>query len=153
MRDVRATFVIGPDKRIKLMYTYPMSTGRNFGELLRVIDSLQLTARHKLATPPNWRPGDDAIIVPAVSDEDARKVFPDGWKAPKPYMRIVPQRRVKPATVPDVWIEAPFLRGSGGSTAPQFDSRDVRRTVRTKSRREHAPVSGRRPRCGPRPDS
>ncbi len=88
---VRSTFVVGPDKKIKLMFTYPMSTGRNFAELLRVIDSLQLTARHKLATPANWHPGDDVIIVPAVSDEDARKKFPNGWRAPKPYMRIVPQ--------------------------------------------------------------
>ncbi len=88
---VRSTFVIGPDKKIKLMFTYPMSTGRNFVELLRVIDSIQLTAKHKLATPANWHPGDDVIIVPAVSDEDARKKFPGGWTAPKPYMRIVPQ--------------------------------------------------------------
>jgi alkyl hydroperoxide reductase subunit AhpC len=88
---VRSTFVVGPDKKIKLMFTYPMSTGRNFAELLRVIDSLQLTARHKLATPANWHPGDEVIIVPAVSDEDARKKFPNGWRAPKPYMRIVPQ--------------------------------------------------------------
>jgi alkyl hydroperoxide reductase subunit AhpC len=88
---VRSTFVIGPDKKIKLMFTYPMSTGRNFTELLRVLDSIQLTAKHKLATPANWHPGDDVIIVPAVSDEDARKKFPGGWTAPKPYMRIVPQ--------------------------------------------------------------
>jgi thioredoxin-dependent peroxiredoxin len=88
---VRSTFVIGPDKRIKLMFTYPMSTGRNFAELLRVLDSMQLTAKHKLATPANWHPGDDVIIVPAVSDEDARKAFPGGWKALKTYMRIVPQ--------------------------------------------------------------
>jgi alkyl hydroperoxide reductase subunit AhpC len=88
---VRSTFVIGPDKKIKLMFTYPMSTGRNFVELLRVLDSIQLTAKHKLATPANWHPGDDVIIVPAVSDDDARKKFPGGWTAPKPYMRIVPQ--------------------------------------------------------------
>jgi alkyl hydroperoxide reductase subunit AhpC len=88
---VRSTFVIGPDKKIKLMFTYPMSTGRNFAELMRVLDSIQLTAKHKLATPANWHPGDDVIIVPAVSDEDARKKFPGGWTAPKPYMRIVPQ--------------------------------------------------------------
>jgi alkyl hydroperoxide reductase subunit AhpC len=88
---VRSTFVIGPDRRIKLMFTYPMSTGRNFQELLRVIDSLQLTARHKLATPANWMQGDDVIIVPAVSDDEARKKFPNGWTTPKPYLRIVAQ--------------------------------------------------------------
>ncbi|MBI1907156.1 MAG: peroxiredoxin [Rhodocyclales bacterium] len=90
---VRSVFVIGPDKKIKLMLTYPMSTGRNFDELLRVVDSIQLTARHKVATPVNWKPGEDVIIVPAVSDEEARAKFPDGWKAPKPYLRIVPQPR------------------------------------------------------------
>jgi thioredoxin-dependent peroxiredoxin len=88
---VRSTFVIGPDRTIKLMFTYPMSTGRNFAELLRVLDSVQLTAKHKLATPANWHPGDDVIIVPAVSDEDARKKFPNGWTSPTPYMRVVPQ--------------------------------------------------------------
>ncbi len=88
---VRSTFVIGPDKKIKLMFTYPMSTGRNFAELLRVLDSMQLTAKHKVATPAGWHPGDDVIIVPAVSDEEARRIYPQGWKAPKPYMRIVPQ--------------------------------------------------------------
>ncbi len=88
---VRSVFVIGPDKQIKLMLTYPMSTGRNFDEILRVLDSLQLTARHKVATPVNWRSGEDVIIVPAVGEEEARQRFPDGWTAPKPYMRIVPQ--------------------------------------------------------------
>ncbi len=88
---VRSTFVIGPDKKIKLMFTYPMSTGRNFAELLRVLDSMQLTAKHTVATPAGWHPGDDVIIVPAVSDEEARRIYPQGWKAPKPYMRIVPQ--------------------------------------------------------------
>ncbi|BAL25079.1 peroxiredoxin [Azoarcus sp. KH32C] len=88
---VRSVFVIGPDKKIKLMLTYPMSTGRNFDEVLRVLDSIQLTAKHKVATPVNWKPGEDVIIVPAVSDEEARTRFPDGWRAPKPYMRIVPQ--------------------------------------------------------------
>jgi alkyl hydroperoxide reductase subunit AhpC/uncharacterized protein YjiS (DUF1127 family) len=88
---VRSTFVIGPDRKIKLMFTYPMSTGRNFAELLRVLDSVQLTAKHKLATPANWHPGDDVIIVPAVSDEDARRKFPNGWTSPTPYMRVVPQ--------------------------------------------------------------
>jgi thioredoxin-dependent peroxiredoxin len=87
---VRSVFVIGPDKRIKLMATYPASTGRNFDELLRVIDSLQLTARHQVATPANWRPGDDVIIVPAVSDAAARERYPQGWAAPRPYLRYVP---------------------------------------------------------------
>ena len=88
---IRSVFVIGPDKLIKLMITYPMSTGRNFDEVLRVLDSIQLTADHKVATPVNWRQGEDVIIVPAVSDEAAKEKFPDGWKAPKPYLRIVPQ--------------------------------------------------------------
>jgi alkyl hydroperoxide reductase subunit AhpC len=88
---VRNVFVVGPDKKIKLILVYPMTTGRNFDELLRVIDSLQLTANHKVATPVNWQQGEDVIIVPSMSDEDARKAYPDGWKAPKPYIRIVPQ--------------------------------------------------------------
>ena len=88
---VRNVYVIGPDKAIKLMISYPMSTGRNFDEVLRVLDSCQLTAKHKLATPVNWKPGEDVIIVPAVSDEAAKKMYPDGWKAPKPYLRLVPQ--------------------------------------------------------------
>jgi thioredoxin-dependent peroxiredoxin len=88
---VRSVFVVGPDKKIKLMLTYPMSTGRNFDEVLRVLDSMQLTARHKVATPVNWKPGEDVIIVPAVSDEEAKQKYPDGWKAPRPYLRIVPQ--------------------------------------------------------------
>lgn len=88
---VRNVFVIGPDKKIKLILAYPMSTGRNFDEILRVIDSLQLTAKHQVATPVNWQEGDDVIIVPAVSDEVAKEKFPNGWKAPKPYLRIVPQ--------------------------------------------------------------
>jgi alkyl hydroperoxide reductase subunit AhpC len=87
---VRSAFVIGPDKRIKLMITYPASTGRNFDELLRAIDSLQLTARHQVATPANWRPGEDVIIVPAVSDAVARERYPQGWAAPRPYLRYVP---------------------------------------------------------------
>jgi alkyl hydroperoxide reductase subunit AhpC len=87
---VRSVFVIGPDK-IKLMLTYPISTGRNFDEVLRVLDSIQLTAKHKVATPVNWKPGEDVIIIPAVSEEEAKQKFPEGWKAPKPYMRIVPQ--------------------------------------------------------------
>ncbi len=88
---IRSVFIVGPDKKIKLVLTYPMSTGRNFDEVLRVLDSLQLTARHKVATPVNWKPGEDVIIVPAVSDEEARKKYPEGWKSPKPYLRIVPQ--------------------------------------------------------------
>ena len=88
---VRNVFVIGPDKKIKLIIVYPMSTGRNFDEVLRVIDSLQLTATHKVATPVNWQNGDDCIIVPAVSDEEAKKAFPNGWKTLKPYLRVVKQ--------------------------------------------------------------
>jgi alkyl hydroperoxide reductase subunit AhpC len=88
---VRSVFVIGPDKKIKLTITYPASTGRNFDEVLRVIDSLQLTAKYQVATPVNWQRGDDVIIVPAVSDEDAKKKFPQGWKTVKPYLRIVKQ--------------------------------------------------------------
>jgi alkyl hydroperoxide reductase subunit AhpC len=88
---IRSVFVIGPDKKVKLMLTYPMSTGRNFDEVLRVLDSIQLTAKHKVSTPANWKPGDDVIISGAVSDEDARKQYPQGWKSPRPYLRIVPQ--------------------------------------------------------------
>jgi alkyl hydroperoxide reductase subunit AhpC len=90
---VRSVFMIGPDKKIKLMLTYPMTTGRNFDEVLRVLDSMQLTAKHQVATPVNWQHGEDVIIVPSVSDEAAKAKFPGGWKAPKPYMRIVPQPR------------------------------------------------------------
>ena len=88
---VRNVFVVGPDKKIKLLIVYPMTTGRNFDEVLRVIDSLQLTAKHKVATPANWKQGDDVIIAGSVSDDDAKKIYPDGWKAPRPYLRIVPQ--------------------------------------------------------------
>lgn len=88
---VRNVFIIGPDKKIKLILVYPMSTGRNFDEILRVIDSLQLTAKHSVATPANWRQGDEVIIAGSLSDDEARKKFPQGWKAPKPYIRIVPQ--------------------------------------------------------------
>jgi len=90
-QTVRTVYVIGPDKRIKLMIVYPMTTGRNFDEVLRVIDSLQLTAKHRLATPVNWKPGDDVIIAGSVSNDEAKKLYPDGWKQPKPYLRIVPQ--------------------------------------------------------------
>jgi alkyl hydroperoxide reductase subunit AhpC len=92
-QTVRNVFVIGPDKKIKLILVYPMTTGRNFDEVLRVIDSLQLTARHKVATPVNWKHGEDVIIAGSVSDDDARKTYPQGWKSPKPYIRIVPQPR------------------------------------------------------------
>ena len=87
----RSVFIIGPDKKIKATLTYPMSTGRNFAEILRIVDSCQLTATKKVATPVNWQQGDDVIIVPAVSDEDARETYPDGWESPLPYIRIVPQ--------------------------------------------------------------
>lgn len=88
---VRSVFIVGPDKRVKLMITYPMSTGRNFDEVLRALDSCQLTAQHSVATPANWEYGDDVIIVPSMTDEEAKEKFPEGWEAPKPYMRIVPQ--------------------------------------------------------------
>lgn len=88
---VRNVFVVGPDKKIKLMISYPMSTGRNFDEILRVLDSVQLTAQHQVATPAQWNNGDDVIIVPAVSDDDAKAKYPDGWKSPKPYIRVIPQ--------------------------------------------------------------
>ncbi len=90
-QTVRNVFVIGPDKKIKLILVYPMTTGRNFDEVLRVIDSLQLTAKHKVATPAQWHNGDDVIIAGSVSDEQAKEIYPDGWKAPRPYIRIVPQ--------------------------------------------------------------
>lgn len=90
-QTVRSVFIIGPDKKIKAMLTYPMSSGRNFQEVLRLLESVQLTAKHKVATPVNWQRGDDVIIVPSVSDAEAREKFPQGWKAPKPYLRIVPQ--------------------------------------------------------------
>ena len=90
-QTVRNVFVIGPDKKVKLILVYPMTTGRNFDEVLRVIDSLQLTASHKVATPVNWQPGEDVIIAGSVSDEEAKEAYPEGWKTPKPYIRIVPQ--------------------------------------------------------------
>jgi len=88
---VRTVFLIGPDKKVKLMLSYPMSTGRNFDEVLRVLDSIQLTAKHKVATPVNWKPGDDVIIAGTVSDEEAKRIYPDGWRSPRPYIRVVPQ--------------------------------------------------------------
>lgn len=90
---VRSVFVIGPDKKIKLMMTYPMTTGRNFDEILRALDSMQLTAKFKVATPVNWRNGEDVIIAGSVSDDDAKKIYPDGWKTVKPYLRVVKQPR------------------------------------------------------------
>jgi alkyl hydroperoxide reductase subunit AhpC len=92
-QTVRSVFMIGPDKKIKLMLTYPMTTGRNFDEILRVLDSMQMTAKFKVATPVNWKQGDDVIIAGSVSDDDAKKLFPEGWKAPRPYLRIVKQPR------------------------------------------------------------
>jgi alkyl hydroperoxide reductase subunit AhpC len=92
-QTVRNVFVVGPDKKVKLVLIYPMTTGRNFDEVLRVIDSLQLTAKHKVATPANWQQGDDVIIAGSVSDEAAKETYPDGWEAPRPYLRIVPQPR------------------------------------------------------------
>ena len=92
-QTVRNVFVIGPDKKIKLILVYPMTTGRNFDEVLRVIDSMQLTAKHRVATPANWKQGDEVIIAGSVTDEEAKKIYPDGWKAPRPYIRIVPQPR------------------------------------------------------------
>jgi alkyl hydroperoxide reductase subunit AhpC len=90
-QTVRNVFVVGPDKKIKLILVYPMTTGRNFDEVLRVIDSLQLTAKHKVATPVNWKQGEDVIIAGSVSEEEAKKTYPQGWKSPRPYLRIVPQ--------------------------------------------------------------
>jgi alkyl hydroperoxide reductase subunit AhpC len=90
-QTVRTVYIVGPDKKIKLMIAYPMTTGRNFDEILRVIDSLQLTAKHRLATPVNWKPGDEVIISGSVSNDEAKQLYPNGWKEPKPYIRIVPQ--------------------------------------------------------------
>ena len=90
-QTVRSVFIIGPDKKVKAMVTYPISTGRNFDEILRILESCQLTAKHKVATPVNWKQGEDVIIVPAVSNEEAKEKYPDGWTSPKPYIRIVPQ--------------------------------------------------------------
>jgi thioredoxin-dependent peroxiredoxin len=90
-QTVRTVYVIGPDKKIKLMISYPMTTGRNFDEILRVIDSMQLTAKHRVATPVNWKQGEDVIIVPAVSNDEAKTLYPNGWKQIKPYLRLVPQ--------------------------------------------------------------
>jgi len=92
-QTVRSVFVVGPDKKIKLMLTYPMTTGRNFDEILRVVDSMQLTAKHRVATPVNWKQGEDVIIAGSVTDDEAKQLFPAGWKAPKPYLRIVKQPR------------------------------------------------------------
>ncbi len=99
-QTVRTVYVIGPDKKIKLMIAYPMTTGRDFDEVLRVLDSLQLTAKHRVSTPVNWKPGEDVIIAGSVSNEEARKIYPDGWKEPKPYIRIVPQPATQPGALP-----------------------------------------------------
>ena len=92
-QTVRNVFIVGPDKKIKLILVYPMTTGRNFDEVLRVIDSLQMTAKHRVATPANWKQGEDVILTGAVTDEEAKKLYPQGWKTPKPYIRVVPQPR------------------------------------------------------------
>jgi alkyl hydroperoxide reductase subunit AhpC len=92
-QTVRNVFIVGPDKKIKLILVYPMTTGRNFDEVLRVIDSLQMTAKHRVATPANWKQGEDVIIAGSVSDDEAKKIWPQGFKAPRPYIRIVPQPR------------------------------------------------------------
>jgi len=97
-QTVRTVYVVGPDKKIKLTISYPMTTGRNFDEVLRVVDSLQLTAKHKVSTPVNWKHGDDVIIAGSVTNDDAKKMYPDGWKEPKPYIRIVPQPGAPTAT-------------------------------------------------------
>jgi alkyl hydroperoxide reductase subunit AhpC len=91
MAAVRNVFIVGPDKKVTLVIAYPMTTGRNFDAVLRVLDSLQLTAKHRVATPANWQPGQDVIIAGAVSDDEAKAIYPNGWKAPRPYLRIVPQ--------------------------------------------------------------
>jgi len=103
---VRSVYVIGPDKKVKLMITYPASTGRNFDEILRVIDSLQLTAKYSVATPVNWKDGEDVIIVPSLSDEAAKEKFPGGWRAPKPYLRITPQPNKPAAASTDTGAKA-----------------------------------------------
>jgi len=100
-QTVRSVFVVGPDKRVQLILVYPMTTGRNFDEVLRVLDALQLTAAHKVATPVNWKPGDDVFIAGSVSDDDARKTYPQGWRAPRPYLRIVPQPGVRDTSAHD----------------------------------------------------
>jgi alkyl hydroperoxide reductase subunit AhpC len=92
-QTVRNVFIVGPDKKIKLILVYPMSTGRNFDEVLRVLDSLQLTAKHRVSTPANWKQGEDVILGGAISDDEAKKLYPQGWKSPKPYIRVVPQPR------------------------------------------------------------
>jgi alkyl hydroperoxide reductase subunit AhpC len=89
-QTVRTVFIVGPDKKVKLFLTYPMTTGRNFHEILRAIDSMQLTAKHKVATPADWKKGEDVIIVPSIKDEEAKKIYPDGWETLKPYLRKVP---------------------------------------------------------------
>src|ERR1700722_17076947 len=114
-QTVRNVFVIGPDKKVKLILVYPMTTGRNFDEVLRVVDSLQLTAKHKVATPANWQQGDDVIIAGSVSDEEAREKYPDGWESPRPYIRIVPQ----PSWPGRIWRRA--LRRGGRRARDPWD--------------------------------
>jgi alkyl hydroperoxide reductase subunit AhpC len=92
-QTVRSVLIIGPDKKVKMQMAYPMTTGRNFDEVIRVLDSIQLTAKHRVATPVNWKNGDDVIIAGSITDEEAKKIYPNGWKAPRPYLRIVPQPR------------------------------------------------------------
>ena len=113
-QTVRNVFVIGPDKKIKLILVYPMTTGRNFDEVLRVIDSLQLTANHKVATPAQWKNGDDVIIAGSVSDDEAKEIYPDGWESPRPYIRIVKQPRMSRS---DAGLHAPGapLRPAAGA--------------------------------------
>jgi alkyl hydroperoxide reductase subunit AhpC len=132
-QTVRNVFVIGPDKKVKLILVYPMTTGRNFDEVLRVIDSLQMTAKHKVATPVNWKHGEDDIIAGSVSDEDARKAYPQGWKAPKPYIRIVAQpgcRRWPPHPGRLPWEPARALRGPGAANVQERSSSRLRAAAR-----------------------
>ena len=141
-QTVRNVFVIGPDKKIKLILVYPMTTGRNFDEVLRVIDSLQLTAKHRVATPVNWKQGEDVIIAGSVSDDEAKTIFPDGWKAPKPYIRIVPQPqlRAEPTRTTDSTIRASWSRptparaGRGGRGGRPGSARTIVALIGTLTR-------------------
>ena len=145
-QTVRNVFVIGPDKQIKLIMVYPMSTGRNFDEVLRIIDSLQLTAKHQVATPANWRQGEDVIIAGTVSDEDARKKYPNGWRAPKPYLRIVPQPQVTMRALSFITPAARFQRQRRGADAQARDCRAGGRAAAWRACHRHAP---RRHACQP----
>ena len=117
-QTVRNVFVIGPDKKIKLILVYPMTTGRNFDEVLRVIDSLQLTAKHKVATPVNWQQGEDVIIAGSVSNDEAKETYPDGWKEPRPYIRIVPQPRAERSRQPPLIAAITSTRERASSPVP-----------------------------------